>query len=89
MKNCTVILGCEDGNFTISVRPFDQSGGKGRVRKTFPASKPGLVKDYLQTIYDKYQDVIFMCSSSVEFPEEYNVTKKQIKKLWETLGVKS
>jgi len=62
-----------------------KAAGKDVLERRSPPVNP----DYLQTIYDKYQDVIFMCSSSVEFPEEYNVTKKQIKKLWETLGVKS
>jgi hypothetical protein len=82
-----VIFGADDGKFTLNFAWFR---GNKRVWKqfSFPANKPKECLPILQKMVKLHGKLDhLLTSSSMDFPEEYGVTRKQVATLWAELGV--
>ena len=82
-----VIFGTDDGKFTLNFAWFK---GNKRVWKkfSFPADQPNKCLPILQQMVKLHGKLTnILTSSSMDFPEENNVTRKQVKALWDELGM--
>lgn len=88
-KLVNIILGADNGQFTIYISWF--KGRKHRVKKNMPpvpANKPEEVLATLRKVVREIGPITnFMCSSSIDFPTEYGVSRKQVDKLLKILDV--
>lgn len=78
-----IIFGTDDGQFVVTfmLRPKP-------VKKKFPAAKPKLVLPWIEEMVKRHGKIDHaMSSSSMDFPEENDVTRKQVSALYKTLGM--
>ena len=84
-----VIFGTDNGKFTMNFAWFQ---GKNRKWKkfAFPADNPKECLPILEKMVKAHGKLTnILTSSSMDFPEEENVTHAKVDKLWETLGMES
>lgn len=82
-----VIFGTDTGKFTLN---FAWTQGKSRKWKkfSFSADKPKECLPIIKKMVKEHGKLSnLLCSSSIDFPEEEGVTKKQVDALWAELGV--
>lgn len=82
-----VIIGTANRHFTLNFAWFD---GDKRVWKKyrFPANKPKECLPILEKMVKLHGKLTtLLTSSSMDFPEENNVTREQVQALWNELGV--
>jgi len=77
-----IILGTDEGKFTVTFRNPKHVF----VKKSFAAENPESVLDYCRKLAKRYDILHVLTSSSMDFPEEEKVTRKQVEKLYEKLG---
>lgn len=80
-----VIIGTDSGKFTVLFL-FNVGQNRKSAEKTFLATEPEKVKEHLVKIHKTKGIDHVMTSSSMDFPEEENVTRQQIATLYKILG---
>lgn len=82
-----VIFGTDQGMFTLNFAWF--KGSKRTWKKfVFPANKPKECLPILQKMVKAHGKLNnLLTSSSMDFPEEENVTRAQVDALWKELGM--
>jgi len=81
-----VIFGTDKGQFTLNFAWFK---GNKRVWKKFrfPADKPQDCLPIMKKMVKAHGKLTHvLTSSSIDFPEENNVTRKQVRALWQEIG---
>jgi len=83
-----VILGTNDGEFTLTACYTAKNGKRKLSTLARPADSPEKVLRLLQMLVKRHGKInAFMTSSSIDFPEEYGVTRKQVDALLKELEV--
>ena len=84
-----VIFGTDSGKFTLNFAWF--KGSKRTWKKfSFPADKPKECLPILEKMVKAHGKLTnILTSSSMDFPEEESVTRKQVDALWAELGMEA
>jgi len=84
----TVILGTKNGHFSVHSRFDGPNGKRQEANVKFPANAPEQVVACLRKIAKTRGIEALMCSSSMDFPEEYGVSRAQVQALEQLLTAK-
>ena len=85
-----VIFGTDKGHFTLHFCWFNKKGERVKSNAEFPACQPEKCLPILKKMVKLHGKITnILTSSSMDFPEEEKVTRIQVDKLWEMLGMES
>lgn len=73
-----VIIGTDKGKFTVNLRRNGKRGVRTDYERKFAADDPKAAVDYLKLVAGRENIGAMMNSSSMDFPEEYGVTREQV-----------